>query len=229
MGAWQGSASIAGYLPTATDGEVLDAIEAWFKATRQLTEQYFATSQQYVRPGEVASILEPLVVHFRETINEILDDHELAWHLSGSEMVPVSSTVMHVTITEPVLSLLGANARYAAVETSYRKALRELKPDGDPSDAITDAGRALQEMLVAAGAQGPDLGRLLVDARKRELLAPYDSKLAEAVGALTEWVSADRSQRGDTHLVRDANREDAWLAARVTGALILRLAAGPRR
>jgi hypothetical protein len=136
---------------------------------------------------------------------------------------------MHATVVEPVLALAQGEPKLAAVEHAYQDALSELKPDGDPSDAVTDAGTALQEMLVAVGARGNALGPLLTDARKRELLAPYDSKLAEAIEGLGDWVSADRSERGDAHHVRDASRDDAWLAVRVAGALILRLAAGRKR
>jgi len=136
---------------------------------------------------------------------------------------------MHATIIEPVLTLTNGDARYAKVEKAYQDALRELKPGGSPSDAITDAATALQEMLEAVGAKGNALGPLFADVQKRELLAPYDSKLAEAIEALGEWVSADRSGRGDAHHVREASRDDAWLAVRVAGALILRLAAGRQR
>jgi hypothetical protein len=84
-------------------------------------------------------------------------------------------------------------------------------------------------MLVAVGARGNALGNLLADARKRGLLAPYDSKLTEAIDAIGAWVSAERSERGDAHHVREASRDDGWLAVRVAGALILRLAAGRKR
>jgi hypothetical protein len=91
-------------------------------------------------------------------------------------------------------------------------------PGGDPADAITDVGTALQEMLVYLGAQGNALGPLLKDAEQRGLLGPYDAKL---VG----WVSADRSNRGDTHSASSATKGDAWLTVHVVGALILRLEA----
>jgi hypothetical protein len=110
-----------------------------------------------------------------------------------------------------------------SVERAFHDALRELKPGGNPGDAITDAGSALQEMLLAAGAEGNALGPLLASARGKGLLGPYDSKLAEGVKLIGDWVSADRSTRGDAHSASNANIDDAWLAVHVAAALIVRL------
>jgi len=132
---------------------------------------------------------------------------------------------MHAEIVRPVLDLLGGRSVFQKVEAAYQKALTELRPGGDPSDAITDAGTALQEVLTSLGADGNSLGPLLQSARTKGLLGPYDSKLSQGVQLIGEWLSADRSQRGDAHSVTAADREDAWLAVHVAGALILRLAA----
>lgn len=215
----------------ATDKELLDVIESWFVVCNRGAQQIEQSSGVYYGDfGSPASeSVKRTAVEYRQAINDILDDFDLAWQLSGSELVPRSSMAMHATIVEPVLTLTSGDGRLAGVEKSYRKALQELKASGDPSDAITDAGRALQEMLEAIGAKGNALGPLLADARRREFLSAYDSKLAEAVDLIGAWVSADRSQRGDAHNVREASRDDAWLAVRIAGALILRLAAGKRR
>jgi hypothetical protein len=216
---------------SATDDQVIDIIESWFAAVDQVAASYEANARVVYSSGRSSAVLmrDVLGEQYRQKINEILDDHDLAWQLVGVEMTPRSSMAMHATIVEPVMALTAGNPKYAKVEIAYREALKELKPRGSPSNAITDAGTALQEMLEAVGAKGNALGPLLIDARKRGLLAPYDSKLADAITDLGEWVSADRAARGDTHKVRDASREDAWLAVRVAGALILRLAAGRQR
>jgi hypothetical protein len=78
-------------------------------------------------------------------------------------------------------------------------------------------------MLLAAGAEGNALGPLLASARGKGLLGPYDSKLAEGVKLIGDWVSADRSTRGDAHSASNANIDDAWLAVHVAAALIVRL------
>lgn len=215
---------------SASDAELVDIIEAWFVATRGiLSEVEVARRVVEYGGGTASSLASALSATFRERVNEIFDDHDVAWQLVGDEMVPRSSMAMHATIVGPILALTSGRSDLDAVEQAFQKALHEMKPGGDPADAITDAGTALQEMLDAVGAKGQALGDLLIDARKREILAPYDSKLADAVKALGDWVSADRSARGDTHHVRDASRDDAWLAIRVAGALILRLAAGKKR
>ena len=211
----------------ATDDEVVDIIESWFVAATQIVSMVANTA--YGGGWSEQEALNTASEAYRNKVNEILDDHDIAWQLVGEEMIPRSSTAMHATIIEPVLALTNGDARYANVEKAYQAALRELKPGGSPSDAITDAATSLQEMLEALGARGNALGPLLADARKRELLSPYDSKLADAIDALGDWVSADRSSRGDAHHVREASRDDAWLAVRVAGALILRLAAGRTR
>jgi len=214
----------------ATDGQVLDMIEAWFPAMRRVADAMDSSSGNYYPSGSpTLRAVEKVGAIYRERINDILEERDVAWALAGERIVPRGSAGMHATVVEPVFTLTQGEPKLAAVEKAYQHALRELKPGGDPSDAITDAATALQEMLTAAGAGGNALGPLLTDARRRELLSPYDSKLAEGIEALGEWVSADRSQRGDAHHVRDATRDDAWLAVRVAGALILRIAAGRKR
>ena len=89
------------------------------------------------------------------------DDHDVAWQLAGHQIIPRASVAMHATVVAPIFALTQGEPRLAAVESSYKDALRELKPDGNLSDPITDAARALQEMLVVAGARGDSLGRLL--------------------------------------------------------------------
>lgn len=212
----------------ATDDEVVDIIESWFVAATQIVA-LVTSNDSYGGGWSEREALNAASEAYRNRVNEILDDHDIAWQLVGDEMIPRSSTAMHATIIEPVLALTTGDARYSNVEKAYQAALRELKPGGSPSDAITDAATSLQEMLEALGARGNALGSLLADLRKRQLLSPYDSKLAEAINALGDWVSADRSSRGDAHHVREASRDDAWLAVRVAGALILRLAAGRTR
>ena len=221
---------IRNILPKATDSQVLDIVEAWYPATQRVVEAVDASSGVHYQGGSYTMrTAENIGAQYRAAINDIFDDGDVAWQLVGETIVPRSSLAMHATVVEPIFTLTQGDPKLASVEKAYQDALRELKPGGDPSDAITDAGTALQEMLTVAGAKGNALGPLLADARKRGLLAPYDSKLAEAIDAIGDWVSADRSQRGDAHNVRDASRDDAWLAVRVAGALILRLAAGRKR
>jgi hypothetical protein len=202
-------------LNRATTGEVRDLIEAWFVAVEVEAAQA-GVPLQAVRISHEA---------FRRKVNEVLDDEGIAISVVDGLTVDRGSMEMHAEIVRPVLDLLGGRSVFQKVEAAYQKALTELRPGGDPSDAITDAGTALQEVLTSLGADGNSLGPLLQSARTKGLLGPYDSKLSQGVQLIGEWLSADRSQRGDAHSVTAADREDAWLAVHVAGALILRLAA----
>lgn len=77
-------------------------------------------------------------------------------------------------------------------------------------------------MLTLLGCEGNALGPLIASAQKKGVLTGYDVKL------VAEWVSADRSEKGDAHKAASVSREDAWFTVHVVGALLLRLSGGPR-
>lgn len=160
-------------------------------------------------------------------VNRILDEERISYDLIDGQMVEFESREMHVEVVAPMLRLLGGRSGWDAVEASYQTALREISED--PSDAITDAGRALQEALELLGCSGNALGPLIRSARAKGVMAPHDSKLAEGIESIAHWVSADRSEKGDTHGASGATRDDAWLAVHVVGALVLPLASGSSR
>jgi hypothetical protein len=202
---------------SATDGEIRDAIEAWFLAVEGRL--------QADAPAVALSAMEICAMACEGRVNEILDAANVSYRLEGTLTVDRASIELHATTVEPSLSLLAGHPELRRVEAAYQKALVELRPGGDAGDAITDAAAALQEMLLALGAGGNALGPLLKSARTRGLLGPYDSKLGAGVELIGEWVSADRSGRGDAHAPSGAVDDDAWLAVHVVGALIVRLAA----
>jgi hypothetical protein len=119
-----------------------------------------------------------------------------------------------------VLGPLFAREEFIRVARVFESALAELRPGGDPADAITDAGTALQEMLITLGAKGSSLGPLLASARNLRLFGPYDSRLGEGIEAIGEWVSAERSQQGDSHIFSTARYHDARLAVEIVGSLL---------
>jgi integrase len=126
----------------------------------------------------------------------------------------------------PVWALLVRRSDLLDVARAYRDAVEAMEgPKPRPKSAITAAARALQAMLTAMGAKGNSLGPLFVSARSKELFGPHDAKLADALQSLVDWVSADRSERGDAHKDTDGGPEDAWLALRIVAALLLRLEA----
>lgn len=164
---------------------------------------------------------------FGATVNRVLSQHRVAYELIETEMVPLESQELHAEVVVPVLRLLSGRPGWGEVEAAYQAALREIA-DGDPADAVTDAGRALQKALEACGATGNALGPLIGSAKSSGLLGPHDSNLTSGIEKLMHWVSADRSVTGEAHHSGTTAREDAWLAVHVVGALILRLAGPPR-
>lgn len=199
---------------SASGSEMVDIIEAWFGAMGELMLDSYYLGFTEVKES------------FTNSVNEVLDDDDIAYQLVDDKIVPRDSMVLHAKVVQPALSLLRENTTLAGVEKAFQNALSEMKPGGDPADAITDAATALQEMLQAAGATGNALGPLLMSARRKGLLGPHDSKLSEGVEKIGEWLSAERSIRGDAHRgASDADRADAWLAIHVAGALIARLEA----
>jgi hypothetical protein len=142
-------------------------------------------------------------------------------------MVPFASKELHTEIVVPTMHLLSGRVGWEKVESAYQDALGEIA-DGKPADAITDAGTALQEAFVTLGCEGNTLGVLAKSARRKGLFAPHDALMAEALHKLVDWVSADRSEKGDVHQAGEPSVEDAWLTVHIVGAVILRLVGPPR-
>jgi len=164
---------------------------------------------------------------FTETVNTVLREHRIAFELIEGQMVPLASQELHTEIVGPTLRLLSQRTNWDNVEAAYQDALAELA-EGKPADAITDVSRALQEALVVLGCKGNALGPLAKSARSKGLLGPHDVLMTDLVQRLVDWVSADRSAKGDVHQAAQVTVEDAWLTVHIVGALILRLA-GPSR
>lgn len=182
---------------------------------------------QGLRAASWYSFVPVSIEGFKDDVRTVLDRHRVAWVLEDDEMHELKSKELHSGVIEPALRLLVDQKEFGAVEDAYQEALRKVSA-GEPANAITDTGTALQEMLRACGCKGNSIGDLASDARKTGLLAPHDSRLAAGIQSIIEWVGADPSEKGDTHRVGQPPKEDAWLTIHVVGALIVRLAAGKR-
>lgn len=161
------------------------------------------------------------IPYFTQTIQTILREHRVSFDLIDGRFIPFESREMHEKITVPVLTLLGGRSNLADIEIGYLAALEQIHL-GQAASAITKAATALQEALTALGCSGNSLGPLAKSAESKGVITGYDKKLVD-------WVSADRSKRGDAHSVGPASVEDAWLVVHVVGALILRIVGGPLR
>lgn len=158
---------------------------------------------------------------FDQAISTVLREERVAFDFVEGQIVPKGSLELHEAVVAPTITLLGGNPAFSKIESAYRSALEEIH-NGSPGDAITDAATALQETLVHLGCDGNALGPLVASAIKKGLLAPYDPTL---IKGMLDWVSADRSQKGDSHKAEgdDIQLSDAWLTVHVVGALIVRL------
>jgi hypothetical protein len=159
-------------------------------------------------------------------IKRIFEEERLAYRVVNRRLVPFDSLELHENVIVPTLRLLAGRDDLANVEEGYESALKEIGTN--PADAITDAGRALQAMLTAIGCDGNSIGAQLKDAKRKKLLAAHDETLTNGIDTIIHWVSADRSEKGDAHKAATVSPEDAWFTVHVVGALIVRLAEGPR-
>jgi hypothetical protein len=159
---------------------------------------------------------------FCDGVNSVLSEYRISFELIGGEMIGFESREMHVEVVEPTLKLLAGRSDLRKVEIAYHNALHEIADD-KASDAITDAGTALQETLQALGCSGNALGPLIKSARKAGLLGAHDGPLLDAYERLLNWVSAERSEHGDSHSANVVGQADGWLMVHMVGALILRL------
>jgi hypothetical protein len=175
-----------------------------------------------------AGAWESVAERFATVISEILREHRISFDLINGQMVEFSSRELHVSVVAPTLSLLSRKNEFGRVETAYQNALGEIS-DGKASNAITDAGVALQEMFSALGCKGSSLGPLIKSAMSKGLIVGHDERMVGAIRDMMDWVSADRSTTGDAHQASEAAIDDAWLTVHVVGALLLRLAGASRR
>lgn len=159
---------------------------------------------------------------FASLVNHVFRQERVGFKFVDGSLVEFASDELSVGVVEPAVRLL-VDRRFEAAHGAYMNALREIAA-GEPADAITDAGTALQETLSALGCHGNSLGRQAADARKRGLLAGHDQAMTDAIHKFIDWASADRSESGDGHKHADTALADAWLMVHVVGALIVRLA-----
>lgn len=194
---------LANFVLEGDDDDVIDVIEC---VIRTLSDS--ALQSRFQIYGSVGTFL--------RSIARILREHRLAYDLVDGHVIALSDQFMHQAVVRPTLRLLAGRSDLANVEAAYLAALEEMAKNR-PSDAITDAGTALQEMLLAAGCAGTTLSALTKSGMGRGLFRPSDVKLLE-------WLAATRNNSGDAHLVTDATPRDAWLMIQVVGAVILWMA-----
>jgi hypothetical protein len=159
-------------------------------------------------------------VEFSGRVRDLLYEARVAYDFVDGRVIERQAEAMHQAVVIPTVTLLAGRNGFDGAERAYRKALDELAA-GDPADAITDAARAVQEVMAALGWEGNTIGKKFDWALAHGRVAAHDRKLVDAVAS---WTNADRSERGDAHRETELRRADAQLTINVAGALILRLA-----
>lgn len=204
-----------------TDEDRLSLIEAEHEALKAASDEMI---DQGSGLGSVTRAIIEAPERLRQDVNRIFEAHLVGFHLhENSRLVPIDSHEMHNAVVAPVLYLLRSQPQFAAAETAYQNALKELR-NRDPGDAITDAATALQEVLIALGCTGGALGDLISSARKKGLVAGADTPLTESIVKTVNWVATQRNQ-GEAHRAEHTmNMSDAWMVVHVVGALAIRLA-----
>jgi hypothetical protein len=161
-----------------------------------------------------------------QRVKQVLETERIAYRLIDAQLVPFDSSELQQSVVEPALRLLAGRPGLDEIERLYQDALREV--GSNPVSAITKAARALQAILTTIGYQGNSLSDQLRHAVGRGALVRHSAKFGDAIDAIAHWVNADRSETGDAPNLVKATTEDAWFVVHVVGALIVRLAEGPR-
>lgn len=198
------------YILKCPDEMMPTVIESWLRSAGKATLQ---------RESDVRTHTD---VQFERTIKTLLVEHRVSFDIINEEMVPLNSLELHASVIEPTLRLISSSGSWSTVEVPYMKALREISSN-NPDDAITDAGTALQALLTSLGCTGTTLGPSIKSARQKGLLGPHDNPMLEGIEKILHWVSAERSNNGDSHKTSSASSEDAWFIIHIVGAIILRL------
>lgn len=196
--------------------EVVDALDAaalsLARLARDLNGQLASGRQPYEYDPDA----------FISAANDILLEGRISFTFIGGRLRERGAEPLHSDVMRPLETMLTAEPRFAEAERAYQDALTAMAT-GHYGASITSSASALQQTLVALGSKGQNLGALFLDARRRGFLMSHDEKLMNAFRSIGDWVTADRSNRGNAHGASIALREDAELAIHVIAALIIRL------
>lgn len=136
-----------------TNEQLLSLVEVEHEALQTLADQPLDSPYSARMDPIFGDKVDTAPEEFRRRVNQIFDAHivKLSLH-QNSRLVEIDSHEMHNAVVEPTLYLLHSQPQFAAAETAYQKALKELR-DRDAGDAITDAATALQEVLRPSAAR----------------------------------------------------------------------------
>ena len=199
--------------------ELVDVLDATGIALVRLAERLDGTS---IRPLLDDSYEYRAEEYFAKA-NDILLEGRVSYTYIRGRLKERGAEPLHTDVLRPAEAALTSDPSFANAESAYQDALTAMA-SGHYGASITSAGSALQQTLVALGAEGQNLGALMSDAKRRGFLMGHDEKLVSAYKAIADWITADRSNRGTAHAASSSGRADAELAIHVVASLIVRLA-----
>jgi hypothetical protein len=148
-----------------------------------------------LRPGTFRAALPGA----EDTINDLFDRHRFGYRLENGEIRKIGSPALDETIVGPAL-LSVQRPGWEEVERSFREAIQHQRGGADENDdALTAANAALEAALKAAGLKGPNLGPLVKDFKKSDLVPSELKGVPEALEVLIGRSGALRSSHGDAH------------------------------
>ncbi len=203
-----------------TDEERLDALAAVIGAFVWLaeTDKEWVDSGHSHRPDE-----EPRydTETFIEVVNDRLLHSRVDWLYEDGRFQERGNFVMHSEVLRPATILLADDPTFTKASSAFQSALTKLSR-GETEVSLTEAATALQEFFRALEVEGNSLSDQLNKAQQQKVISGSDRSLMKP---LTDWVNADRSNRGNAHYHRagDVSKADAWLMLHVVGALMVRL------
>ena len=134
-----------------------------------------------------------------DEMNSLFDRHRFGYRLYEGQVVKVGSPALDEVIVGPAL-LATRRAGWEEVERSFREAIEHQRGGSDENDdALTAANAALEAALKAAGFKGSNLGPLVKDFKRSDLVPSELKGVPEALEVLIGRSGALRSSHGDAH------------------------------
>jgi hypothetical protein len=134
-----------------------------------------------------------------DEMNSLFDRHRFGYRLQEGQIVKIGSPALDEAVIGPALLAI-RRPGWEEVERSFREAIEHQRGGSDENDdALTAANAALEAALKAAGYKGSNLGPLIKDFRKSDLVPSELKGVPEALEVLVGRSGALRSSHGDAH------------------------------
>ena len=221
---------------TCTDECFLDFVEFIFQLQRPISPRSWESNGSRIWPTRGEGRVSP------ENINKFLDQDELPYYLTDyvweetnrnsfrvarlPQVICRDNELLHMTVIEPVTSLLGNKSEFHVADEEFVGALSDYRKQNF-RECVTKCCNAIESVMkIICKKNGwetkPD--NLAVDKLLRIIIENTD--LNDSYRKITELVSSVRSTQGSSHAgmtKRVVSRSVAQFVINLTGAAILLL------